>query len=128
MSIVSPARSRTGHPPHALRRMIAGALLFGAISVAHAVTMEVAWTDPKCDFIVTKNEAGHGIALRMTPLDVTAGDKLDGALDQIGFVRKIAKVGSDESMMMQIRKYGIRRKVAFDFIYDWSRYCNPPEE
>jgi hypothetical protein len=128
MSIVSPVRSRTGHPPRALRRAMASALLLGAASVAQAVTMEVAWTDPKCDFIVTKNEAGHGIALRMTPLDLAAGDKLDGALDQIGFVRKIAKVGSDESMMMQIRKYGIRRKVAFDFIYDWSRYCNPPEE
>lgn len=128
MSIVSPVRSRTGHLPRGLRRVMAFALLLGTASVAQAVTMEVAWTDPKCDFIVTKNEAGHGIALRMTPLDLAAGDKLDGALDQIGFVRKIAKLGSDESMMMQIRKYGIRRKVAFDFIYDWSRHCNPPEE
>ena len=128
MSIVSPVRPQPGHLPRGLRRVVAGALLLGAASVAQAVTMEVAWTDPKCDFIVTKNEAGHGIALRMTPLEVVAGDKLDGALDQIGFVRKIAKLGSDESMMMQIRKYGIRRKVAFDFIYDWSRYCNPPEE
>jgi hypothetical protein len=131
MSIVPPVRfrpSRTGRPSRGLRRVIAGALLLGAASVVQAVTMEVAWTDPKCDFIVTKNEAGHGIALRMTPLELAAGDKLDGALDQIGFVRKISKVGTEEAMMMQIRKYGIRRKVAFDFIYDWSRYCNPPEE
>jgi hypothetical protein len=131
MSIVSPVRfrpSRTGRPPQGLRRVIAGALLLGAASVAQAVTMEVAWTDPKCDFIVTKNEAGHGIAMRMTPMDLVAGDQLDGALDQIGFIRKIAKVGTEESLMMQIRKYGIRRQVAFDFIYDWSRYCNPPEQ
>jgi len=88
----------------------------------------VSWTDPKCDFIVTKNEAGHGIAMRMTPMELVAGDQLDGALDQIGFIRKIAKVGTEEALMMQIRKYGIRRQVAFDFIYDWSRYCNPPEQ
>jgi len=128
MSIVSPARPRTVPPPRRLRRLLAGAVLFGAASVVHALTMEVAWTDPKCDFIVTKNEAGHGIAMRMTPMELVAGDKLDGALDQIGFIRKIAKVGTEESLMMQIRKYGIRRQVAFDFIYDWSRYCNPPEE
>ena len=64
MSTAPPVRSRAGNPPHHLRRAIAGALLLGAASVAQAVTMEVAWTDPKCDFIVTKNEAGHGIALR----------------------------------------------------------------
>ncbi len=131
MSIVPPARPRrssVGSPRRVLRRAIVGALLFGVAQGAQALTMEVAWTDPKCDFIVTKNEAGHGIAMRMTPMDLVAGDRLDGELDQIGFIRKIAKVGTEESLMMQIRKYGIRRKVAFDFIYDWSRYCNPPEE
>jgi hypothetical protein len=131
MSIVSPVRfrpSRTGRPPQGLRRVIAGALLLGAASVAQAVTMEVAWTDPKCDFIVTKNAAGHGIAMRLTPLTLAAGDVLSGSLDAVGYGRKIVKVGTDEAAMMQIRKYGIRRKVAFDFIYDWSRHCNPPEE
>jgi hypothetical protein len=131
MSIVSPVRFRrssAGSLRRGLHRAIVGALLFGVVHGAHALTMEVAWTDPKCDFIVTKNEAGHGIAMRMTPMDLVAGDQLDGALDQIGFIRKIAKVGTEESLMMQIRKYGIRRQVAFDFIYDWSRYCNPPEK
>ena len=92
------------------------------------ITMEVAWTDERCDFIVTRNDHGHGIAMRLTPLKLREGDKLVGALDEIGFGRKIAKVGADEAAMMQIRKYGIRRKVAFDFVYEWSRMCNPPEE
>ncbi|MFO1320615.1 MAG: hypothetical protein U1F52_13440 [Burkholderiales bacterium] len=109
--------------------LIAG-ILFATLSGAAqaVVTMEVAWTDPKCDFIVTKNEAGHGIALRMTEFKLEAGDRLEGALEAVGYIRKIAKISTEESGMMQIRKYGIRRKVAFDLIYDWSRHCNPPEE
>lgn len=107
---------------------LAGALLLGHAPIAAAIEMDVAWTHPKCDFIVTKNEAGHGIAMRLTELKLEAGDKLEGALDAVGYGRKIAKVGTGESAMMQIRKYGIRRRDAFDLIYDWSRYCNPPEE
>jgi hypothetical protein len=105
-----------------------GLTLAGAAIAADPIKMEVAWTDEKCDFIVTKNAAGHGIAMRLTPLSLVAGDVLEGSLDAVGYGRKIAKVGTDEAAMMQIRKYGIRRKVAFDFIYDWSRHCNPPEE
>ena len=100
----------------------------GTALAADPIKMEVAWTDEKCDFIVTKNAAGHGIAMRLTPLSLVAGDVLEGSLDAVGYGRKIAKVGTDDAAMMQIRKYGIRRKVAFDFIYDWSRHCNPPEE
>jgi hypothetical protein len=100
----------------------------GTAIAADPIEMEVAWTHEKCDFIVTKNAAGHGIAMRLTPLTLAAGDVLSGSLDAVGYGRKIVKVGTDEAAMMQIRKYGIRRKVAFDFIYDWSRHCNPPEE
>ena len=127
-SSTRPGPARAGSSVRILSRAVLATLLAASAHGAQALTMEVAWTDPKCDFIVTKNEAGHGIALRMTPLELAIGDRLDGALDQVGFVRKIAKLASEDSLMMQIRKYGIRRKVAFDFIYDWSRYCNPPEE
>ena len=85
------------------------------------------WVQPGSPQFVG-HEAGHGIALRMTALELAVGDKLDGELDQIGYIRKIAKVGTEESGMFQIRKFGIRRKVAYDFIYEWSRMCNPPEE
>lgn len=113
------------------RTLCAALLALTAAAPAAArddITMEVAWTDDRCDFIVTRNDHGHGIAMRLTPLKLREGDKLFGALDEIGFGRKIAKVGADEAAMMQIRKYGIRRKVAFDFVYEWSRMCNPPEE
>lgn len=106
----------------------AAAVLCGASGAADAFVMDVVWTEPRCDFVVTKNAAGHGIALRMTALDLKIGDQLDGALDEIGYIRKIAKVGTDEAAMFQIRKFGIRRKVAYDLVYEWSRQCNPPEE
>jgi len=115
------------HPLAALAAVI-GLTIAGAAIAADPIQMEVAWTDEKCDFIVTKNAAGHGIAMRLTPLPLVAGDVLTGSLDAVGYGRKISKVGTEEAAMMQIRKYGIRRKVAFDFIYDWSRHCNPPEE
>lgn len=90
--------------------------------------MEVAWTDERCDFIVTRNDAGHGVVMRLTPLTLKIGDKLVGPLNEVGFGRKIAKQGTDEAAMMQIRKYGMRRKPALDLVYEWSRHCNPPEE
>jgi hypothetical protein len=90
--------------------------------------MEVAWTDERCDFIVTRNDAGHGVVMRLTPLALKIGDVLVGPLNEVGFGRKIAKQGTDEAAMMQIRKYGMRRKPALDLVYEWSRHCNPPEE
>jgi hypothetical protein len=121
---------RTNEVPHHLAAVTAALTLTiaGTAIAADPIAMEVAWTDDKCDFIVTKNAAGHGIAMRLTPLTLAAGDVLVGSLDAVGYGRKIVKQGTDEAAMMQIRKYGIRRKVAFDFIYDWSRHCNPPEE
>jgi hypothetical protein len=121
---------RAAGVPHRLAALaaIVGLTTAGTAVAADPIEMEVAWTDEKCDFIVTKNAAGHGIAMRLTPLTLAAGDVLSGSLDAVGYGRKIVKVGTDEAAMMQIRKYGIRRKVAFDFIYDWSRHCNPPEE
>ncbi|MEI7968883.1 MAG: hypothetical protein WCJ69_07845 [Betaproteobacteria bacterium] len=103
-------------------------LLGNAAFAREPFPMEVAWTDPRCDFIVTRNDAGHGVVMRLTPLSLVAGDVLVGSLDEVGYGRKIGKQGSDEAAMMQIRKYGIRRKVALDLVYEWSRYCNPPEE
>lgn len=121
---------RAAGVPHRLAALaaIVGLTTAGTAVAADPIEMEVAWTDEKCDFVVTKNAAGHGIAMRLTPLTLAAGDVLSGSLDAVGYGRKIVKVGTDEAAMMQIRKYGIRRKVAFDFIYDWSRHCNPPEE
>ena len=121
---------RTFGVPHRLAALAAavGLTIAGTATAADPIEMEVAWTDDKCDFIVTRNAAGHGIAMRLTPLALAAGDVLVGSLDAVGYGRKIVKLGTDDAAMMQIRKYGIRRKVAFDFIYDWSRHCNPPEE
>lgn len=109
---------------------ILGLVFASAVSAQSRETleMEVAWTDERCDFIVTRNSAGHGVVMRLTPLNLKIGDVLVGPLNEVGFGRKIAKQGTDEAAMMQIRKYGIRRKPALDLVYEWSRHCNPPEE
>ncbi|MBK8015964.1 MAG: hypothetical protein IPK20_04085 [Betaproteobacteria bacterium] len=110
----------------ALRALFAAAVT--AVSFpAHAVTAEVVWHDPKCDFVLVKNEDGHGIVLKASPIELKSGDVLDGALDQVGYFRRIAKVGTEETSMMRGMKYGVRRKVAVELISDWSSYCNPPE-
>lgn len=99
-----------------------------SVLARETLEMEIAWTDERCDFIVTKNDAGHGVVMRLTPIALKEGDVLVGPLNEVGFGRKIAKRGSEESAMMQIRKYGIRRKAALDLVFEWSRYCNPPEQ
>lgn len=128
---LSSVASRPG--VRAVRTLAAGAgfamaALAGSAHGRDDVTMEVAWTDDRCDFVVSRDAHGYGIAMRLTPLALRSGDVLVGALDEIGYGRKIAKQGTDDAAMMQIRKYGIRRKVALDLVYDWSRQCNPPEE
>lgn len=126
-----PRSSVPSRPVARAARTLAAGAAFALAASAHArddVTMEVAWTDDRCDFVVSRDAHGYGIAMRLTPLALRSGDVLVGALDEIGYGRKIAKQGTDDAAMMQIRKYGIRRKVALDLVYDWSRQCNPPEE
>lgn len=94
---------------------------------AGAVVADVVWTDAKCDFILIRNEDGHGIVYKATPVVLKAGDKLDGALDHVGYFRKIAVVGTSEAHMMRGMKYGVRRQLALDLIAEWSSYCDPPE-
>jgi hypothetical protein len=92
------------------------------------IVMDVHWTDERCDFVVTRDSAGYGVAMRLTPLTLKAGDVLVGPLNAVGAGGKVAKQGTSEAAMMQVRKYGIRRALAYDLIFEWSRYCNPPEE
>ena len=116
--------------------MIAGVLSAAACSLPMSasaqqreqIVMEVHWTDERCDFVVTQDAAGYGVAMRLTPLTLKAGDVLVGPLNAVGAGGKVGKQGTTEVAMMQVRKYGIRRSLAYDLVFEWSRYCNPPEE
>ncbi len=100
------------------------ALLFSA--QAHAITAEVVWLDAKCDYVLVKNEDGHAILFRASPFELKLGDKVEGPMDQVGYFRKIARVGTSETAMMRSEKYGVRRQLAVNLMMDWSRYCEPP--
>jgi hypothetical protein len=128
LSFLPIAVPRAVRTPLRLCGVLMAILLASSANARDPVTAEVVWTHERCDFIVTRNEAGHGIVMRLTPLSLKEGDVLVGALDDIGYGRKVAKQGTEEAAMMQIRKYGIRRKPALDLVYEWSRQCNPPEE
>lgn len=95
---------------------------------AQAVTAEVVWLDAKCDYILVKNEDGHAILFRAMPFDLKPGDRLEGPMDQVGYFRKISKAGTEETAMMRAEKYGVRRQLAVNLIFDWSRNCDPPEK
>ena len=95
---------------------------------AQAVTAEVVWLDAKCDYILVKNEDGHAILFRAMPFDLKPGDRLEGPMEQVGYFRKISKAGTEETAMMRAEKYGVRRQVAVNLIFDWSRNCDPPEK
>ncbi len=127
-SLLLTAVPRSFRPPFRLCGALVAVFLVSAADARDPVKAEVVWTHERCDFVVTRNEAGHGIVMRLTPLSLKEGDVLVGALDDIGYGRKVAKQGTEEAAMMQIRKYGIRRKPALDMVYEWSRQCNPPEE
>lgn len=93
---------------------------------AHAITAEVVWLGEKCDYVLVRNEDGHTILFRASPFELKLGDKLEGAMDQVGYFRKMTKVGTSDTAMMRSEKYGVRRHVAVNLMMDWSRYCEPP--
>ncbi|MBI1394468.1 MAG: hypothetical protein GC151_00700 [Betaproteobacteria bacterium] len=103
-----------------------GFAVLGCVPSAFAVTMEVVWSNERCDYVLAKNEDGYGVVQKATPIVLAPGDKLEGALDEVGFFRKVTKVGGDQPVMMRGMKYGILRKEAVNTIWEWSRYCNPP--
>ncbi len=117
--------------PFALRRSALSGLAAALVALlssthASAITAEVVWLDAKCDYVLVKNEDGHAILFRASPFDLKLGDKLEGAMDQVGYFRKMTKVGTAEMAMMRSEKYGVRRQLAVNLMMDWSRYCEPP--
>lgn len=116
-----------GRATRGLCAIVTAATALLAAPPALAITAEVVWNDDKCDFVLVKNEDGHAVVLKASPISLQPGDVLDGQLDQVGFFRKIAKAGTGETTMMRTMKYGVRRKVAVEIMQDWSSRCDPPE-
>ena len=97
-----------------------------ASAPAAAITVEVVWTAPRCDYLLVRDSEGHGIVYRSSPIEIAVGDRLEGGLDQVNTFRRVVKVSTGEATMMRTMKYGIRRKQAVETIQDWSAYCDPP--
>ncbi len=113
-----------------LHATLLGACLFMATGVAGAASeVTVDWSSERCDFILTKNQDGHGVVLKLTPVILEQGEVLVGDLDRINYSGRVVRQSNGEGVMMRGLKYGIRRKAALDTILDWgSRYCKPPTE
>ncbi|MEO8039761.1 MAG: hypothetical protein ABI794_13410 [Betaproteobacteria bacterium] len=92
------------------------------------VTVTVEWTAEKCDFVLTKDEYGHGVVRKLSPVTLEAGEVLVGNLSRINFSGRVIKQATGEATMMRGMRYGVRRKEAVRTIVEWSRYCKPPLE
>ena len=113
-----------------LHATLLGACLSMATGVAGAASeVTVDWSSERCDFILTKNQDGHGVVLKLTPVLLEQGEVLVGDLDRINYSGRVVRQSNGEGVMMRGLKYGIRRKAALDTILDWgSRYCKPPTQ
>lgn len=99
----------------------------GISAAASEVTVD--WASERCDFILTKNQDGHGVVLKLTPVVLEQGEVLVGDLDRINYSGRVVRQSNGEGVMMRGLKYGVRRRAALDTILDWgSRYCKPPTE
>ncbi|MCW5625144.1 MAG: hypothetical protein KIT73_10560 [Burkholderiales bacterium] len=91
------------------------------------VTVEWVSTNDRCDFVLVKNDEGHGVLLKLSPVTLEPGDTLTGPFDRINVSGRAVK-GNGDAAMMRGLKYGERRKVAVGAIEEWSRFCKPPKE
>jgi hypothetical protein len=115
------------------RRVLAAAVLASLPGLSAGQGMEpvevtVEWTHERCDFVLTKDAEGYGVVLKLTPVEIAAGDVLVGALSRINYTGRVTKQASGEPVMMRALKYGVRRKEAVRSISEYSRHCKPPAE
>lgn len=93
-----------------------------------AVTIEWLATN-RCEFMLTKDEEGYGIVLKMDPIiPLAPGDVIVGKLSTINFTGRVVKEATGEATMMRAMMYGARRKDAVKQMVEWSRFCKPPAE
>jgi hypothetical protein len=131
--------ARNAAPAHhavwrVLRRAVLVAALLASTSGAavaqgmETVEVTVEWVNERCDFVLTRNDEGYGVVLKLTPVQVSAGDMLEGALARINYTGRVVNKSTGEAVMMRGLKYGVRRKEAVRSITGYSRNCKPPEE
>ena len=120
-----------------VRRCLAAlALAFcaGAAAAAEApgpVAVTIDWlaTNGRCEFMLTKDDEGYGIVLKMDPIiPLAPGDVIVGKLSTINFTGRVVKEATGEATMMRAMMYGARRKDAVKQMVEWSRFCKPPAE
>ncbi len=97
---------------------------------AQPVLVTIDWIGgDRCEFMLTKDDEGYGIVLKMDPIiPLAPGDVLKGKLSSINFTGRVVKEPSGEATMMRAMMYGARRKDAVKQIKIWSRFCKPPVE
>jgi hypothetical protein len=97
---------------------------------AQPVSVTIEWIGgDRCEFMLTKDEEGYGVVLKMDPIiPLAPGDVLLGKLSSINFTGRVVKQGTGEATMMRAMKYGARKQDAVKQIKDWSRFCKPPAE
>lgn len=121
----------------AIRRCLAALLLAfcaGTVAAAEApgpVAVTIDWlaTNGRCEFMLTKDDEGYGIVLKMDPIiPLAPGDVIVGKLSTINFTGRVVKEATGEATMMRAMMYGARRKDAVKQMVEWSRFCKPPAE
>lgn len=112
---------------------LALALCAGPAAAAEApgpVAVTIEWLAAnRCEFMLTKDDEGYGIVLKMDPIiPLAPGDVIVGKLSTINFTGRVVKESTGEATMMRAMMYGARRKDAVKQMVEWSRFCKPPAE
>lgn len=129
-----PAASTAFHIARRGLATLAFALCAGTAAAAEApgpVAVTIDWlaTNGRCEFMLTKDDEGYGIVLKMDPIiPLAPGDVIVGKLSTINFTGRVVKESTGEATMMRAMMYGARRKDAVKQMVEWSRFCKPPAE
>jgi hypothetical protein len=92
------------------------ALLMGFTPLAQAIEGTVLWSNAKCGVNVIATDGGYTFNQQVSAGELTAGDKLEGALNVAEKTSSFANTNTGKNIMMWVARYSTSKKIILDRI------------
>jgi hypothetical protein len=92
------------------------ALISGAANSALAIEGTVLWNNPKCGVNVIATDGGYTFNQQVSAGELSAGDKLEGALNVPEKTSRFAITNTGKNIMMWVARYSTSKKIILERI------------
>jgi hypothetical protein len=91
-------------------------VLAGFMNSAQAVEGTVLWNNSKCGVNVIATDGGYTFNQQVSAGELTAGDKMEGALNVAEKTQSFANVTTGKNVMMWVGRYSTSKKIILERI------------